>query len=235
MPYYMYGLNFSYMIYLLPGLILGLIAQAKISSAYRNYMEIRSKSGMSGLETARKILDKNGLYDVKIEKVAGQLTDHYDPRDKTVRLSSQVFQSESLAAVSIAAHEVGHAIQDAQDYNFLRFRNSILPLANFGSRFSFILIFIGYVLSLGDGLVKIGIALFAVTVLFQFLTLPVEINASKRALVQLEDVGILDDEEIDASKQVLSAAALTYIASTITAIGSLLRLLAIFGGRDNRR
>lgn len=230
MPLYYY--NFQYLIYILPGLLLAMWAQGKIQRAYGEYSRVRSSSGLTGREVARQILDKNGLYDVSIEPIQGQLTDHYDPRDKTVRLSEGIYDSTSIAAVSIAAHECGHALQDAKNYAALRIRTSLVPLANFGSRFSFWIIILGYLFSSGTLLVKAGIWLFAATVLFQIVTLPVEFNASSRAMEQLES-GFLSSGEMEGTKSVLSAAAMTYVASTLMAIGSFLRILSMFS-RDRR-
>lgn len=230
MPYYYY--NFQYLIYILPGLLLAMWAQAKIQKAFGQYSKVRGSSGFTGREVARQILDRNGLNDVSIEPIRGQLTDHYDPRDKTLRLSEGVYNSPSVAAVSIAAHECGHAIQDATDYRALRIRTSLVPIANFGSRFSFWIIILGYLFSSGTLLVKVGIWLFAATVLFQIVTLPVEFNASSRAMEQLES-GFLTSSEMEGTKSVLSAAAMTYVASTLMAIGSFLRILSMFS-RDRR-
>lgn len=230
MPFYYY--NFQYLIYILPGLLLAMWAQAKIQRAYGEYSRVRSSSGLTGREVARQILDRNGLYDVSIEPIKGQLTDHYDPRDKTLRLSEGIYNSASVAAVSIAAHECGHAIQDATDYRALRIRTSLVPIANFGSRFSFWIIILGYLFTSGTLLIKTGIWLFAATVLFQIVTLPVEFNASNRAMEQLE-FGFLTSSEMEGTKSVLSAAAMTYVASTLMAIGSFLRILSMFS-RDRR-
>lgn len=230
MPLYYY--NFQYLIYILPGLLLAMWAQAKIQRAYGEYSRVRSSSGLTGREVARQILDRNGLYDVSIEPIKGQLTDHYDPSDKTLRLSEGIYNSTSVAAVSIAAHECGHAIQDATDYRALRIRTSLVPIANFGSRFSFWIIILGYLFTSGTFLIKTGIWLFAATVLFQIVTLPVEFNASNRAMEQLESE-FLTSGEMEGTKSVLSAAAMTYVASTLMAIGSFLRILSMFS-RDRR-
>lgn len=227
-PYY-YGFDYTYFIYILPGLILAFYAQAKISSAYEKYKKIGSSTNLSGAEVAREILDRNGLNYVKINLVDGNLSDHYDPRDKTVNLSRDVYYKNSVASVSIAAHEVGHAIQDSVDYVPLKFRTSIFPLANLGTQISFFLIILGFFFSVF--FTKLGIALFFFAVLFQIVTLPVEFNASNRAKIELAN-GIISDEDLTGTKEVLNAAALTYVASTIVAIGQFLRLLSIFGRRD---
>lgn len=227
-PYY-YGFDYTYFIYILPGLILALYAQAKISSAYEKYKKIGSSTNLSGAEVAREILDRNGLNYVKINLVNGKLSDHYDPRDKTLNLSRDVYYKNSIASVSIAAHEVGHAIQDSVEYVPLKVRATLVPLANLGTQLSFFLIILGFFFSVF--FIKLGIALFFFAVLFQIVTLPVEFNASNRAKIELAN-GIISDEDLRGTKEVLNAAALTYVASTIVAIGQFLRLLSIFGRRD---
>lgn len=227
-PYY-YGFDYTYFIYILPGLILALYAQAKISSAYEKYSKIGSSTNLSGAEVAREILDRNGLNYVKINMVDGKLSDHYDPRDKTLNLSRDVYYKNSIASVSIAAHEVGHAIQDSVEYVPLKVRAALVPLANLGTQISFFLIILGFFFSVF--FTKLGIALFFFAVLFQIVTLPVEFNASNRAKKELAN-GIISDEDLTGTRKVLSAAALTYVALTIVAIGQFLRLLSIFGRRD---
>lgn len=227
-PYY-YGFDYTYFIYILPGLILALYAQAKISSAYEKYSKIGSSTNLSGAEVAREILDRNGLNYVKINMVDGKLSDHYDPIDKTLNLSRDVYYKNSIASVSIAAHEVGHAIQDSVEYVPLKVRAALVPLANLGTQLSFFLIILGFFFSVF--FTKLGIALFFFAVLFQIVTLPVEFNASNRAKKELAN-GIISEEDLTGTRKVLSAAALTYVASTIVAIGQFLRLLSIFGRRD---
>ncbi len=226
---YFYTYDYSYLIYILPGLILAMYAQAKISSAYEKYNKVAASTGLSGAEVARKILDRNGLDYVDIKMVDGKLSDHYDPRDKTLNLSRDVYYKNSIASVSIAAHEVGHAIQDSVDYAPLKIRAALVPLANLGTQLSFILIILGFFFSVF--FTKLGIALFFFAVLFQIVTLPVEYNASNRAKKELA-MGIITEEDLKGTREVLSAAALTYVASTIVAIGQFLRLLSIFGRRD---
>ena len=227
-PYY-YGFDYTYFIYILPGLILAFYAQAKISSAYEKYKKIGSSTNLSGAEVAREILDRNGLNYVKINLVNGKLSDHYDPRDKTLNLSRDVYYKNSIASVSIAAHEVGHAIQDSVEYVPLKVRATLVPLANLGTQLSFFLIILGFFFSVF--FIKLGIALFFFAVLFQIVTLPVEFNASNRAKKELAN-GIISEEDLIGTREVLNAAALTYVASTIVAIGQFLRLLSIFGRRD---
>ena len=227
-PYY-YGFDYTYFIYILPGLILAFYAQAKISSAYEKYKKIGSSTNLSGAEVAREILDRNGLNYVKINLVDGNLSDHYDPRDKTLNLSRDVYYKNSIASVSIAAHEVGHAIQDSVEYVPLKVRATLVPLANLGTQLSFFLIIFGFFFSVF--FIKLGIALFFFAVLFQIVTLPVEFNASNRAKKELAN-GIISEDDLRGTREVLNAAALTYVASTIVAIGQFLRLLSIFGRRD---
>lgn len=229
----MYYYGFEYFIYLVPGILLALYAQAKISSAYEKYGSINSKNNISGAQAARKILDASGLYDVEIKMIGGRLTDNYNPSNKVLSLSKDVYENTSIASISIAAHEVGHAIQDKIDYKPLRFRESIVPMANLGSNLSVWFIIIGCFFSYF--LTQIGVALFFFAVLFQIVTLPVEFDASRRAKLAIEDAGFLDQEEMKGTKEVLSAAALTYVGATLTAIGQFLRLLALTNGGRRRR
>lgn len=229
----MYYYGFEYFIYLVPGILLALYAQAKISSAYEKYGSINSKINISGAQAARKILDASGLYDVEIKMIGGRLTDNYNPSNKVLSLSKDVYENTSIASISIAAHEVGHAIQDKIDYKPLRFRESIVPMANLGTNLSVWFIIIGCFFSYF--LTQIGVALFFFAVLFQIVTLPVEFDASRRAKLAIEDAGFLDQEEMKGTKEVLSAAALTYVGATLTAIGQFLRLLALTNGGRRRR
>lgn len=228
--YYYYD---SMYILVLIAIIFAMYSQSKIKSSFSKNSKIFSKKGYTGKEVARIILDRNGLNNVQVGFVQGNLTDHYDPRSKTLKLSQDVYNSSSVAAVSVAAHEVGHAIQDGEDYVPLRIRTSLVPAVNFASRYVFIIIILGFLFyNVSNGLLlDIGIAIFMVTVLFQVVTLPVEINASKRALENLED-GILEKDELNNGKDVLKAAALTYIASTLVAIAQLLRLISNSKRRD---
>lgn len=228
---YPYGglyLDISYLIYVLPALILASWAQFKINDDFNKYSRVSSETGLSGAEVARTILDRNGLYDVRIEKVQGKLTDHYDPRTQVLRLSNGVYGSTSIAAMSVAAHETGHAIQHSEGYFPLILRNNIAPIANIGARMVWIFILLGFIAS--EIFIEVGIALFLAVVLFQIVTLPVEFNASRRALLQLEN-GIAPQSILKPAKKVLTSAALTYVASTLVAIGQLLRILAM----TNRR
>lgn len=227
----MYGMyyNLDYLIYILPGFLLAFYAQSKIRANFDKYSRITNREGLTGRSVAEAILKNHGIYDVTIDRVRGSLTDHYDPSHKVLRLSDPVYDSTSIAALGIAAHECGHAIQHHESYAPLSMRNAIVPAANLGSNLSFILIFAG--LFAFAPLLKLGIALFAITVLFQLLTLPVEYNASHRAKVILAD-GILSGEEMVGVERILSAAALTYVASLLTAIGTLLRFLSLGRRRD---
>lgn len=237
-----YGMGYGYgygldptMILVLIGVLLSLWAQGRVNSAFRKYGRVRSRTGMTGAEAARRLLNSQGIYDVTIEHISGSLTDHYDPRAKVLRLSDAVYGSDSVAAVSVAAHECGHAMQDNEDYAPLRFRSALVPVANFGSQLSWPLILIGVIFGgLGSPLVQIGILMFTLAVLFQLVTLPVEFNASGRAIKLLDSQGILLAEEVNGTKKVLSAAALTYVAAAATSILQLLRLIILFGGRNRR-
>jgi len=221
-------------ILLIPAIILTVYAQAKVSSAYNRYSKIRSSAGRTGADVARRILDANGLYDVKVEQIAGNLTDHYDPRVHAVRLSSGVYNSTSLAAIAVAAHETGHAIQHADGYAPLKIRTAFVPVATFGSQVGPLLIIIGFVMSSFDFLLTLGIYAFAFAVFFQIITLPVEFNASSRALAFLENSGMLNSrEEAAGARNMLSAAALTYVAAALGAILTLLRFIWIAQGRDD--
>ncbi|MBP2025849.1 zinc metallopeptidase [Peptoniphilus stercorisuis] len=227
--YYGYGL--SYIQYILPGLIIAFIAQAKISSAYAKNKKISSGTGLTGAEAAKVIMDRNNLGDVTIRTVQGELTDHYNPQDKTLNLSREVYYGDSIASLSIAAHEVGHALQHQTGYAPLKIRAMLVPAANLGSNLSMFFIMLGLFFS--TFFVKVGIAMFSLAVLFQIVTLPVEFNASRRAELELSN-GIMPSEKIIGTREVLSAAALTYVASTLMSIGQLLRLLALFGNRRDR-
>ena len=226
-----YGYGFSYLQYILPGLIIDIIAQAKISSAYAKKKKISSGTGLSGAEAAKIIMDRNNLGDVTIRTVQGELTDHYNPQDKTLNLSREVYYGDSIASLSIAAHEVGHALQHQTGYAPLKIRAMLVPAANIGSNLSMFFIMLGLFFS--SFFLKVGIAMFSLAVLFQIVTLPVEFNASRRAELELSN-GIMPSEKIIGTREVLSAAALTYVASTLMSIGQLLRLLALFGNRRDR-
>ncbi|WP_423407227.1 zinc metallopeptidase [Heyndrickxia sp. MSNUG] len=218
-----------YLIYFAIIIIIPLWAQFRVKGTYKKYSKVASSSRMTGAEVARKILDDNGLYNVGVEETRGYLSDHYDPRSKVVRLSSGNFFGHSVAAAAIAAHEVGHAIQDAKDYAFLRFRQALVPVANIGSNFSWILIMIGIFANL-SGMLLLGILFMAAAVVFQVITLPVEFNASNRAMDQVVSAGIIRNDEERETKKVLNAAALTYVAAAAVAVLELLRLVLIYTG-----
>ncbi len=220
-------------ILLIPAIILAIFAQAKVRGTYRRYSQVRTSSGMTGADAARNILNAGGAGDVAIQRVAGNLTDHYDPRKKVLRLSEGVHDSASVAALGIAAHEAGHALQHHEHFAPLSFRNAIFPVVNIGSNLAFPLFFIGLLTSSRGPslLMDIGILLFCGAVLFSLVTLPVEFNASKRAIAQLQVRG-LSPNELAGAKSVLSAAALTYIASTAMAVLQLVRMLMIRDSRD---
>ncbi|MBU3839456.1 MAG: zinc metallopeptidase [Candidatus Ruminococcus intestinipullorum] len=218
------------------GAVICLIASARVNRVFAKYAQVRSRSGLTGKEAAELILRANGIYDVKVHHIPGNLTDHYDPRNKTLGLSDATYQAASVAAIGVAAHECGHAVQHASGYAPLRIRGALVPVANFGSMAAWPLILIGLFLSGNSSnlLINLGIFLFSAAVLFQLVTLPVEFNASARAVKVLENTGILHADEIQGTKKVLGAAALTYVASAAASILQLLRLLLIVGGnRDD--
>ena len=219
-------------ILLVLALLVTLAAQIYINSSYNKTKRIKNRAGITGAQTARKILDENGLSNVKVEEVRGVLGDHYDPRTKTVRLSSDIYRNTSIASASVAAHECGHAIQDKEGYFFLKLRNSIVPLVNFASYAGYFAILIGIIAS-SLKIIWIGIIAEIVILVFQLITLPVEFAASKRALKQLEKQKILEKIEISTSKKMLTAAALTYVASVTATILEILRLLIAVGGRND--
>lgn len=229
-----YGMEYysSWATFVLPALILAFFAQYKIKNTYNKFLRVSSGISSSGAEVARIILDRNGLNNVRINQVSGNLSDHYDPRNKTVNLSTDVYRGNSVASLSIAAHEVGHALQDAEEYAPLRIRSAIVPIANVGSRLVWPLIFIGVAVT--PFFIELGIALFLAVILFQLVTLPVEFNASSRALAQLEN-GIITQDKVDGSKKVLRAAALTYVAAALVSVGELLRILSMTQNRRNNR
>ena len=214
------------------GVIISLWASAKVKTTYSKYSRVRSMSGLTGAQAAERILHSAGLYDVRIEHISGDLTDHYDPKNRVLRLSDTVYGSASVAAVGVAAHECGHAVQDQKDYAPLRIRNSLVPVANFGTMAAWPIIIIGLIFGSSHFLVNLGILLFSLGVLFQLVTLPVEFDASSRAIQILGNTGILYGDEIRQTRKVLNAAAMTYVSAAAASILSLLRLILLFGGRD---
>ena len=236
--YGMYGYGYGYRLdptifLVLIGVLLSLWAQNRVNSTFARYSRVRSFSGMTGAEAARRLLNVQGIYDVTVQPVSGKLTDHYDPRTKVVKLSDSVYTATSVAAIGVAAHECGHAMQHNEGYGPLRFRSALVPVANFGSQLSWPMILLGILFGgLGSPLVQVGILMFSLAVLFQLVTLPVEFNASSRAVRLLDSQGILSGEEVDGTRKVLKAAALTYVAAAAGSILQLLRLVILFGGRD---
>lgn len=241
MPYYSYyyGFDWTYLILVLPCLILSLWASARVNSTFKRYSQQISYRHITGAQAAQRVLQANGVYGVRIEHVSGNLTDHFDPKTNVIRLSDNVYNNTSTAAIGVACHEAGHAVQYAQNYFPIRIRSAIIPVTNFGSRLAMPLILLGVLFSafgnFSNTLVYIGIACFGLSLAFQLITLPVEFNASRRALEAIESGQLLTEEELRGAKKTLSAAAMTYVAATAVALAQLLRLIAVFGGRGRRR
>ena len=232
-------IDWYYVALVLPAVIISIIASANVSSTFRKYAKVRSRLGITGEKAARRMLDENGLSDVRIERISGELTDHYDPRAKVIRLSASTYDSASPAAIGVATHEVGHAIQHSQNYFPIKVRQAIIPLTNLGSKLSIPLVILGIFLStfgeIYSYIAYFGVALFSLCVLFQLVTLPVEFNASKRAIKSLKDSYMLTEDELPMAKKVLCAAALTYVAALAVSLAQLLRLLALVSGGRRRR
>ena len=228
--YYYYGFDIYYLILILPAFIISLVAQIRVKSTFSKFSKIPTARRLTGAEAAERVLRSHGVYDVRIERVSGNLTDHFDPRSKVIRLSDSVCDASSVAAVGVAAHEAGHAVQYAEKYTPIIIRNKIVPLVNFGSSFSFIALMLGLALSY-DFLVYIGIGLFSFACLFQLITLPVELNASNRAMDTIKGEALLENAEAKGARKVLTAAAMTYVAAGVMSIAQLIRLLAIFSNR----
>jgi hypothetical protein len=228
----MFFYDYTYILVVI-GAVICMIASAKVKSTFNKYSSYRSMSGLTGAQTAERILHASGIYDVQVRHVSGSLTDHYDPRSKTLNLSDPVCNSNSVAAIGVAAHECGHAIQHATGYAPLTFRSALVPVANFGSMLAWPLILIGVFINNRTSMmiIDIGIWLFSLAVLFQLVTLPVEFNASSRALRMLQGQGILGEQELGYTRKVLKSAALTYVASAAASILQLLRIVLLFGGR----
>ena len=238
MPYY-YGFDWTYVVLVLPCLILSMWASANVNSTFKKYSGQLSSRRITGAQAAQRVLMANGVQGVKIQRVSGNLTDHYDPRTNVIRLSDNVYDNTSTAAIGVACHEAGHAVQYAQSYAPIKLRAAVIPVTNLGSKLAMPLILIGLLLSyLGNisyMLVYAGIACFGLSLVFQLVTLPVEFNASRRALAAISSGNLLTEEEQKGARNTLTAAALTYVAATATALAQLLRLLVLFGGRGNRR
>ena len=229
MPYFFLPDRY-YLLLVLPAILIALWAQLQVKSTFARYSSVSVRGGLTGAEAARRILDANGLQHVAVEPVAGNLTDHYDPRTQVVRLSQDVYYLSSVAAVGVAAHETGHAIQHARNYAPLSIRTAIVPITQIGSSLSIPLVLLGYLMG-NEPLVNIGILLFSLVTLFQLITLPVEFNASRRALATLDQYRMVTEEEHQGVRKVLTAAALTYVASLLVSLANLLRLILLFGGR----
>lgn len=240
MPYYYgYGFDWTYLVIVMPCILLSLWASASVNSTFKKYSQQHSMRRITGADAAQRVLSVNGVTGVRIERVGGNLTDHYDPRTNVIRLSDSVYNSTSVAAIGVACHEAGHAVQYARDYAPIKLRAAIIPATNFGSKLAMPLILLGLLLSfMGNfsyGLVYAGIACFGLSLVFQLVTLPVEFNASRRAMEAIKSGNLLTEEEQRGARKTLSAAAMTYVAATAVSLAQLLRLLVFFGGRGRRR
>lgn len=236
MPYfYYYGFDFTYLVLVLPFMLLSLWASMRVNSTFKRYASQLSSRRITGDQAAQRVLQSNGVYGVQIARVSGNLTDHYDPRTNTIRLSDSVYDSASTAAIGVACHEAGHAVQYANNYGPIKLRAAIIPVTNIGSKLAMPLIILGILLStlgtLSYTLVYVGIACFGLSLVFQLITLPVEFNASRRAISAIESGNILTQEELIGAKKTLSAAAMTYLAAAAVSFTQLLRLILLFGGR----
>ena len=238
MPYY-YGFDWTYLIIVLPCILLSMWASSSVNSTFQRYSKVLSSRRLTGAEAAQRVLSANGVTGVRIQRVSGNLTDHYDPRTNIIRLSDNVFDNTSVAAIGVACHEAGHAVQYAQNYGPIKLRAAIIPITNVGSKLAMPLILAGILFSfLGNisyGLVYLGIAAFSLSLIFQLITLPVEFNASHRAMNAIENAGLLTLDEQQGAKKTLKAAAMTYVAATAVALAQVIRLLVLFGGRSRRR
>ena len=238
MPYYYYGFDWTYVYLVLPCLLLSLWASAHVNGTFKKYSQQHSLRGITGADAAARVLAANGVRGVRIEHISGNLNDHYDPSTNVIRLSDNVYGSTSTAAIGVACHEAGHAVQYAQGYSPIKLRSAIIPLTNFGSRLALPMIFIGLLFSslgnLSNFFIYLGIACFGLSLVFQLVTLPVEFNASRRALSTIAETGILTEEEQTGARKTLTAAALTYVAATAAALAQLVRLLVLFGGNRRR-
>jgi len=233
-PYY-YGFDMTYLVLVLPCILLSLWASSNVNSTFKKYSKQFSSRRLTGAEAAQRVLSANGVRGVRIDRVSGNLTDHYDPRTNVIRLSDSVYSSTSTAAIGVACHEAGHAVQYAENYAPIKLRAAIIPLTNFGSKIAMPLILAGILMtflgSFSDTLVYLGIAAFGMSLVFQLVTLPVEFNASRRAMQAIESSNLLTEEEQRGARKTLTAAALTYVAATAVALAQLLRLIMLFGGR----
>ncbi|MBR4990893.1 MAG: zinc metallopeptidase [Oscillospiraceae bacterium] len=234
-PYGYYGFDWTYLVLVLPCILLSLWASSNVNSTFKKYSRQYSSRGLTGAEAAQRVLMANGVRGVRIDRVSGNLTDHYDPKTNVIRLSDSVYSNTSTAAIGVACHEAGHAVQYAENYGPIKVRAAIIPLTNFGSRIAMPLILAGILMtflgSFSDTLVYLGIAAFGMSLVFQIVTLPVEFNASRRAMQAIEASNLLTAEEQRGARKTLKAAALTYVAATAVALAQLLRLIVLFGGR----
>ena len=233
MPYY-YGFDYYYLVLVLPCVLLAFWAQARVNSTFQKYSRVYSRRNMTGAQVAAAVLRSGGVNNVRIERVSGHLTDHFDPRDNVIRLSDSVYSSTSVASIGVAAHEAGHAVQYAAGYVPMKLRAVIIPATNLGSMLSMPLILMGFLFNFGV-LITVGIAFFGLSTLFQLVTLPVELNASNRALEAIREGGLLYDDEYPMAKKTLWAAAMTYVAALAVSLAQLLRLILIFGNRGRRK
>jgi Zn-dependent membrane protease YugP len=237
MPLYYYGFDMTYVILVLPCLILAMWASANVNSTFKKYSKVHSIRRITGAEAAQRVLSANGVTGVRIERIRGNLTDHYDPRSNVIRLSDSVYDSTSTAAIGVACHEAGHAVQYAQHYAPIKLRAAVIPATNIGSKLAMPLILLGILLSnmghMSYWLVYAGIACFSLSLVFQLITLPVEFNASRRAMLAIDEASTLTETERQGARKTLTAAALTYVAATAVALMQLLRLILLFGGRRN--
>ena len=238
MPLYYYGFDWTYLVLVLPCVILAFVASARVNSTFNRYSKQLSSRHITGAEAARQVLLKNGVSGVQITRVSGNLTDHFDPRSNTIRLSDSVYDSTSTAAIGVACHEAGHAVQYANSYFPIKIRAAIIPVTNIGSMLAMPLILIGLLFTseavTSSGFIYAGIACFGLSAVFQLITLPVEFNASRRAMVAIKDSGILTSEEQTGARKTLTAAAMTYVAALAVSLAQLLRLILLFGGRGRR-
>lgn len=229
----MYFFNYFdpyYWIILMPAFLIALLAQLNVSSTFNRYARVASRRGLTGAQAAEEVLRAHGVYGVRVTRVSGKLTDHYDPRSNTIRLSDSVYGSTSIASVGVAAHEAGHAVQYAQEYGPIKVRGAIIPVCNFSSQISILLIILGFVMY-SRPLFAVGVILFAVATVFQVVTLPVEFDASHRAIQSLRETHLLDEQELRGAKKVLGAAAMTYVAALLVSIAQLLRYVLAFNSR----
>lgn len=238
MPYYYYGFDWTYLIIVLPCIVISMLASASVNSTFKRYSKQLSIRRITGAQAAQRVLLSNGVSGVRIERISGNLTDHFDPRTNVIRLSDSVYDSTSTAAIGVACHEAGHAVQYAQHYFPIKLRAAIIPVTNIGSKLAMPLILLGVLFSafgsVFESLIYIGIACFSLSLVFQLITLPVEFNASRRAINAIADGELLTDEEIRGARKTLTAAAMTYVAATAVALAQLLRLILIFGNRNRK-